>query len=78
MKLSDIMSSMQLSSYAEVALLLFFGAFVAIATSVLSNRRRDEWDHASRLPLSGEEPSPRGAGPYTSALRDSNVENIRP
>lgn len=77
MKLSDIMSSMQLSSYAEVALLLFFGAFVAIAASVLSNRRRDEWDHASRLPLSGEEPSPRGAA-YTSALRDSNVENIRP
>ena len=33
MKLSDIMSSMQLSSYAEVALVLFLGAFGSIAIS---------------------------------------------
>jgi len=51
MKLSDIMSSMQLSSYAEIALLLFFGAFVAVTASVLGGRDADEWGRRRRLPL---------------------------
>jgi len=51
MKLIDIMSSMQLSSYAEVALLLFLGAFGAIAISLLWNRKRDDWERYRHLPL---------------------------
>jgi hypothetical protein len=51
MKLSDIMSSMQLSQYAEVALLLFLGAFIAVSVSVFFGRDADEWERRRRLPL---------------------------
>ncbi|HEU4579517.1 MAG TPA: cbb3-type cytochrome c oxidase subunit 3 [Polyangiaceae bacterium] len=51
MKLSDIMSSMQLSSYAEVALVLFLGAFGAILISLLWSRKREEWERYRHLPL---------------------------
>ena len=51
MKLSDIMSSMQLSSYAEVALVLFLGAFGAILLSLLWNRKREDWERYRHLPL---------------------------
>ena len=51
MKLSDIMSSMQLSSYAEVALLLFLGAFGAILISLLWNRKHEDWERYRQLPL---------------------------
>ena len=51
MKLSDIMSSMQLSSYAEIALLLFFCAFVAVSVSVACGRDASEWERWRRLPL---------------------------
>ena len=51
MKLSDIMSSMQLSSYAEVALLLFLGAFGAIALSLFWNRKGEDWERYEHLPL---------------------------
>lgn len=51
MKLSDIMSSMQLSSYAEIALVLFLGAFGAITISLLWSRKREEWDRYRHLPL---------------------------
>ena len=51
MKLSDIMSSMQLSSYAEIALVLFLVAFGAIALSLLWNRKREDWERYRHLPL---------------------------
>ena len=51
MKLSDIMSSMQLSSYAEVALVLFLAAFAAIALSLFWGRNREEWERCRHLPL---------------------------
>jgi hypothetical protein len=54
MKLSDIMSSMQLSGYAEVAMLLFMGAFVAVSISLLRNRDREEWERCRHLPLDCE------------------------
>jgi cbb3-type cytochrome oxidase subunit 3 len=50
-KLSDIMSSMQLSSYAEVALVLFLGAFAAITLSLFWSRKREEWERYGHLPL---------------------------
>jgi len=54
MKLSDIMSHAGLAGYAEVALLLFFAAFVAILVRTLRHSDRAEMDHASRLPLEDE------------------------
>jgi len=68
MRLSDIMSSMQLSSYAEVALLLFLGAFVAVAISVFWSRQDDEWERCCRLPLDpAEDGSPAAPGALTAA-----------
>ena len=62
MRLSDIMSGLQLSAYAEVALLLFLGAFVAIALSVFYSREAEEWERCRHLPLEGDE----GASGVTS------------
>ena len=39
MKLSDVMSSMHLASYAEVGLVLFLGAFLAVVYQVVRRGR---------------------------------------
>jgi cbb3-type cytochrome oxidase subunit 3 len=49
MKLSDIMSAAGLSLYAEAALLIFIGVFLAVALDVFRSSRRHE--EASLLPL---------------------------
>ncbi|HWA74013.1 MAG TPA: hypothetical protein VG937_16840 [Polyangiaceae bacterium] len=54
MKLSDIMSAAGLSIYAEVALLIFLGVFLAIALDVFSSVRRHE--AARLLPLEDDAP----------------------
>jgi len=56
MKLSDIMSAAGLSIYAEVALMLFLGVFLAVALDVFRSSRRH--DQARLLPLE-DESSPR-------------------
>jgi len=68
MRLSDIMSSMQLSSYAEVALLLFLAAFVAIVISVVWSRPTAEWERCRNLPLDDADPSPTPGAPASVAL----------
>jgi cbb3-type cytochrome oxidase subunit 3 len=57
MKLSDVVSHSGLAGYAEVALVLFLIAFVAIVIRVFLPSRKSEMDRASRLPL-----EPDGAG----------------
>lgn len=67
MKLSDIMSAAGLSIYAEVALMIFFGVFLAVALDVFSSARRHEaarllpleLDDDSRSPQKGLEPEGR-------------------
>jgi hypothetical protein len=54
MKLSDVMSAMQLTSYAEVALVLFMAAFAAIAVHVFRAGSAEAWEHARHLPLEAE------------------------
>ena len=56
MKLSDIMGAAGLSIYAEIALALFLGSFVAVAWSVRSKRNQPTWEAARFIPLSDEEP----------------------
>jgi hypothetical protein len=54
MKLSDVMSAMGLSAYAEVALLLFIGVFIGVTIELLLSGKRHE---ALRfLPLEDDEP----------------------
>jgi cbb3-type cytochrome oxidase subunit 3 len=56
MKLSDVMSHMGLSSYAEVALVIFFAVFVCVALYVLRSDKQAAFDRAARLPLDDSEP----------------------
>ena len=51
MKLSDIMSYADLSNYAEIALVLFLGVFVAITSRTFLPSRSRELHEASLLPL---------------------------
>jgi cbb3-type cytochrome oxidase subunit 3 len=63
MRLSDIMSALRLSTYAEVALVLFILAFVAITVHVFRRKNAAEWELARHLPLEDAPPaSPARAG----------------
>jgi cbb3-type cytochrome oxidase subunit 3 len=73
MRLSDIMSAMQLGTYAEVALLLFMAAFLAIGVSVFRRRNADAWERARHLPLDAE-PSRVGKHP----CREPTTSRCRP
>lgn len=61
MRLSDIMANAGLAGYAEVALVLFFLAFLAIVIRTFWPGRRRELEAASRMPLDDERPT----GPST-------------
>lgn len=62
MRLSDIMSAMQLGTYAEVALVLFIAAFLAIGAHVFRRSNASAWERARHLPLEAE-PSPTSQTP---------------
>jgi hypothetical protein len=58
MKLSDVMSAMGLSTYAEAALVIFLVVFAAVAVDVLRGGRPKE--ALARLPLA-DDVGPGGA-----------------
>ena len=51
MSLTDVMSAMQLHSYAEAGLVLFFITFLAIAIHIFRTRHDDVWERARHMPL---------------------------
>lgn len=51
MSLTEIMSNAGLSRYAEVALVLFFVAFVLIVWRIYAPSRKRALEQAARLPL---------------------------
>ena len=55
MSLSDVMSHLELSVYAEVGLVLFFGVFVSVTARVL-RASRDEMRANAALPLEDGDP----------------------
>lgn len=57
MKLSDIMGHAGLSAYAEIALILFLAAFVAVLVRTFLSSDRAELDRVSRLPLEDDVPA---------------------
>jgi len=59
MRLSEIMSHSGLAVYAEVGLVLFLIAFVAIVVRTLWPSRRKELDRAGRLPLDHSDKNPK-------------------
>ena len=58
MRLSDVMSHSGLVIYAEVALVLFFLAFLVIVARLWLRRDKGELERMSRMPLDDE---PRGS-----------------
>ncbi len=58
MKLADVMGAAGLSAFAEVALLIFFAAFLGIVIYLFAPwRRRDaRFAAAARMPLDDEHP----------------------
>lgn len=63
MKLSDIMSAADLAIYAEVGLVLFLAAFIAVVISVLWPGRDDNYEEALMIPLSDKPVEPREPKP---------------
>lgn len=61
MKLSDVMSAMHLEGYAEVGLVLFLAAFLAVGIDVL--RRGRKLEALGRLPLEPETNGDRKEAP---------------
>lgn len=59
MKLSDVMSAADLAIYAEVGLVLFLAAFVAVVIRVLWPGRDDDYEKAMMIPLSESPVEPR-------------------
>jgi len=49
MKLSDVVSAMNISIFATVPLLIFFGIFIGVVFYVVLEK--DKFDAMSRLPL---------------------------
>ncbi len=56
MRLSDIMAHAGLTGYAEVALVIFLVAFLAIVIAVFAPGRRKDWERAGRMPLDDDTP----------------------
>ena len=52
MKLSDVVSAMHVSVFAQLPLLVFFGIFVGVVLHLL--RGESEFEHARRLPLESD------------------------
>lgn len=57
MKLSDIVSAMHITIYAEVPLLIFMGIFIGVCVSML--RQGSKLDEVAQLPLRRERSSRR-------------------
>lgn len=63
MSLTEIMSASGLSRYAEVALVLFFVAFLLIVWRIFRPSKKREFDRAATLPLDEDHhPPPRSGG----------------
>lgn len=68
MSLTDIMSSMQLQSFAEAGLVLFFIAFLAVAIHTFRTRHDDVWEEARHLPLDAAPPARRADSARPGAM----------
>lgn len=62
MRLSDIMSHAGLSIYAEIAMLLFFAAFIGILIRTFRPSKAKEIEALGRLPLEDGTPTTNTPG----------------
>lgn len=61
MTMTDLMSGAGLSHYAVVALILFFGSFIALAIWVWMPSHRAWWRDAATIPLDDTTPTAASA-----------------
>lgn len=54
MKLSDVVSALHLSIFAEVPLIICFGVFLGVVLHIM--RSREQFEHMRTLPLRNDEP----------------------
>jgi hypothetical protein len=59
MKLSDVISGMHLTIYAELPLLMFLGVFIGVGVYLLSSPTN--FTQVSALPLHDEQRPPQGS-----------------
>lgn len=71
MKLSDVMSNAGLAMYAEVGLVLFLLAFMAVVVKVLWPGKNDEYTQAGMIPLSDDPVT------YRSPSAQKNLEDSK-
>jgi hypothetical protein len=63
MRLSDIMSRLDLAVYPEVALVLFLGVFAAVMIRVYGRSRSQEMSRAASMPLEDPPTTVNGSKP---------------
>lgn len=51
MRLSELMSHMDLALYPQIALVIFLAVFGGVVVRVFSKKRARDYEEASRLPL---------------------------
>ena len=54
MKLSDVVSAMHVSIFAQVPLLIFFGIFIGVVLHVMQGK--SAFEQVRQLPLDGDAP----------------------
>lgn len=54
MRLSELMSSMDLDIYPQIALVIFLTIFAGVVVRVCSRSAQKDFDEAARLPLSDD------------------------
>lgn len=68
MRFSDIIGGMGLSTFPQIALVIFLIVFIAVTLRVLSGRRRAEYDRAAMMPLDDDStPLPKGGSNHARA-----------
>jgi len=55
MKLSDVMSAMELHVFAEVAFVIAAAAFAAVVVTTFLQRNREPFERARLMPLTGDD-----------------------
>jgi cbb3-type cytochrome oxidase subunit 3 len=51
MRLSELMSNMDLAVYPQIALVIFLAVFAGVMVRVFSKKKTKDYEEASRLPL---------------------------
>lgn len=73
MRMSDVMSGLDLAIYPIIALLLFLSVFVGVVLRVTGRSRRSELSRAALLPLAAE----AAANPAGTSQPHSNAPESR-